>query len=95
MDFSWKRLIRFEAVDGRILRGEPVLEAGSDVDLGFITEADHLKAKVIEGEDIYDTTGRTVLTEDVVVVKRVLSPLAQRDIPILRCVGLNYVKHSE
>lgn len=95
MTLAWKRLIRFEAVDGRILRGEPVLPADKDVDLGFITEADKLQARILEGEDIYDTTGKTVLTEQTAQVKRVLSPLAQSDVPILRCVGLNYAKHSE
>jgi hypothetical protein len=95
MTLAWKRLIRFEAVDGRILRGEPVLPADKDIDLGFITEADKLQARILEGEDIYDTTGKTVLTEQTAQVKRVLSPLAQSDVPILRCVGLNYAKHSE
>lgn len=95
MTLAWKRLIRFEAVDGRILRGEPVLPADKDIDLGFITEADQIQARILEGEDIYDTTGETVLTEQVAQVKRVLSPLAQSDVPILRCVGLNYAKHSE
>jgi 2-keto-4-pentenoate hydratase/2-oxohepta-3-ene-1,7-dioic acid hydratase in catechol pathway len=95
MTLPWKRLNRFEAVDGRILRGEPVLPADKDVDLGLITEADQLQARILEGEDIYDTTGKTVLTEQTAQVKRVLSPLAQNDVPILRCVGLNYAKHSE
>lgn len=94
MDLPWKRLIRFEAVDGRILRGEPVLPADKRVDLGFVTEADQLEANVLVGDDIYDTTGKTKLTSDKVVIKKILSPLAQSDVPILRCVGLNYAKHS-
>ena len=40
MNLPWKRLIRFEATDGRVLRGEPI--APDDVDLGFITESDKL-----------------------------------------------------
>jgi hypothetical protein len=43
---------------------------------------------------IYDTTGSTRITEEVVTVKQLLGPLAQADVPILRCVGLNYAKHS-
>ncbi|CAI7629229.1 unnamed protein product [Penicillium viridicatum] len=31
---------------------------------------------------------------EIVSVKTVLGPLAQADVPILRCVGLNYVKHG-
>lgn len=95
MTLAWKRLIRFEAIDGRILRGEPLLPEDKDIDLGFITETDQLRARILEGDDIYDTTGKTVLTKNTAQVKRVLSPLAQSDVPILRCVGLNYAKHSE
>jgi hypothetical protein len=94
MKLPWKRLIRFEAVDGRILRGEPLLLSDKTIDLGFITEADQLKARILSGLDIYDTTGKTILSEETVLVKRILSPLSQGDIPILRCVGLNYAKHS-
>lgn len=94
MSLPWKYLIRFRAIDGRILYGEPILPAGQTVDLGFTTEADKLQARVIIGDDIYDVTGKTLVTDDVVTVKQILSPLAQRDVPILRCVGLNYAKHS-
>ncbi|KUM58159.1 hypothetical protein ACN42_g9009 [Penicillium freii] len=93
MSLPWKRLIRFEAVDGRILRGEPMLPENKNVDLGFVTEADQLKAKFLVGDDIYDVTGKTQLAAETVLVKNILSPLAQSDVPILRCVGLNYAKH--
>ncbi|CAI7633148.1 unnamed protein product [Penicillium manginii] len=92
MTLPWKRLIRFIATDGRTLRGEPILE-NPNTDLGFITEADLLQAHIIEGDDIYDTTGKTRVTDEIVTVKTILGPLAQEDVPILRCVGLNYAKH--
>lgn len=93
---SWSRLIRFEATDGRILRGEPVVPEGAshEFDLGKITKNDALQARIISGEDILDTTGRTIVTEEIATVERLLGPLAQNDVPILRCVGLNYAKHS-
>ncbi|PLN79606.1 hypothetical protein BDW42DRAFT_195081 [Aspergillus taichungensis] len=91
MELPWKRLIRFEATDGRILRGEPLVE--DSVDLGFVTAADQIQARVISGDDIYDTTGKTTFTDDVVTVKTILGPLAQNEVPIIRCVGLNYMKH--
>ena len=94
MPLPWKRLIRFVATDGRILRGEPIL-TDPTIDLGFVTESDKLQAHIIEGEDIYDTTGQTKLTNEVATVKMILGPLAQTDVPILRCVGLNYAKHSK
>ncbi|KAH8671765.1 hypothetical protein BGZ60DRAFT_405866 [Tricladium varicosporioides] len=89
---AWERLIRFVATDGRILRGEPILPS-PDFDIGKTTNETKLKARVISGRDPYDTTGVTKVTDEVVTVKELLGPLAQEDIPILRCVGLNYAKH--
>ncbi|RKL18920.1 hypothetical protein BFJ70_g14134 [Fusarium oxysporum] len=88
----WTRLIRFVASDGRVLQGEPILPL-SGFDLGYITESDQLKAKVIVGGDLFDTTGKTKVSDEVVTVKKLLGPLAREDVPILRCVGLNYAKH--
>lgn len=94
MSLPWKRLIRFIATDGRTLRGEPILPTPT-TDLGFITEEDKLQARVIEGEDIYDTTGKTHVTDETVTVRTILGPVTQEEVPILRCVGLNYAKHSK
>lgn len=93
MKVVWDRLIRFEASDGRILRGEPILPS-PNFDLGNTTEGTKLQAKVITGSDPYDTTGQTKVTDEVVTVKRLLGPLQQSDVDIIRCVGLNYAKHS-
>ncbi|CAG7935428.1 unnamed protein product [Penicillium nalgiovense] len=92
MSLPWKRLIRFITTDGRTVRGEPILPTPT-TDLGFITESDNLQARVIEGDDLYDTTGKTRVTDEIVSVKTILGPLTQADVPILRCVGLNYAKH--
>lgn len=91
--YAWKRLIRFVATDGRILRGEPIVSS-EDFDIGLVSEKDGLQAKVIIGDDIYDTTGKTFVTNEIVGVKKVLGPVAASEVPILRCVGLNYAKHS-
>lgn len=87
-------MIRFVATDGRVLRGEPVLPS-DDFDLGAVTEETKLLAKVIIGDDIYDTTGKTKVSKEVVTVKKILGPIAQNETDILRCVGLNYAKHSK
>ncbi|KAJ9659304.1 hypothetical protein H2198_003180 [Neophaeococcomyces mojaviensis] len=92
MKTPWTRLIRFEATDGRILRGEPILP-NDDFDLGSYehhSNSQQLQAKVISGDDIYENC---TVTDEVVDVARILSPLSQSDVPILRCVGLNYAKH--
>ncbi|GKU10876.1 fumarylacetoacetate hydrolase family protein [Fusarium langsethiae] len=92
MKVAWKRLIRFVSTDGRLLRGEPILPT-PDFDLGNTTEETKLQARVIEGDDIYDTTGVTRVTDEVVTVKTLLGPIAASEVPILRCVGLNYATH--
>lgn len=65
-----------------------------DFDLGSTTEDTKLQAKVIHGEDLYDTSGLTKVTDKIVTVKKLLGPLAPSNVPILRCIGLNYAKHS-
>lgn len=93
MRVVWDRLIRFVATDGRILRGEPILPT-PDFDLGTTSEQTKLQAKVVIGSDPYDTTGKTKVSDELVTVKKLLGPLAAEDVDILRCVGLNYAKHS-
>ena len=93
MKVPWQRLIRFESTDGKVLYGEPILPS-DDFDLGTITEKVELKAKIIEGSDIFDISGKTKVTEQTATVKKLLGPLAQSDVPIVRCIGLNYAKHS-
>jgi hypothetical protein len=93
MKVAWDTLIRFEATDGRVLRGEPILPS-PEFDIGTTTSETNLKAKVIAGADLYDTTGVTKVTDEIVTVKKLLGPLAREDVPILRCIGLNYATHS-
>ncbi|KAL1962637.1 hypothetical protein VTN77DRAFT_9351 [Rasamsonia byssochlamydoides] len=92
MQLAWKRLIRFEATDSRVLRGEPIIPS-DDLDIGFVTEETALQARVITGDDPYDVSGKTKVTDEIVTVKRILGPLAREDVPIVRCVGLNYAKY--
>ena len=94
MSIAWKKLMRFQSDDGRILRGQPVSQNDAPVDLGLVTAENKIQAKVLVGEDIYDTTGITHLTNETVTVAKMLGPLTPNDVPILRCVGLNYAKHS-
>ncbi|KAH7024138.1 hypothetical protein EDB80DRAFT_699250 [Ilyonectria destructans] len=92
MKVAWERLIRFVATDGRVLYGEPILPT-PDFDIGDTTDKTKLQARVIEGDDLYDTTGATWVTNDIVTVKKLLGPMTPLDVPILRCVGLNYATH--
>lgn len=93
MKVAWQRLIRFVATDGRVLHGEPILPS-PDFDLGTTTEDTKLQAKIIKGNDLYDVTGATTVTDETVTVKSLLGPLTRSNVPILRCIGLNYATHS-
>lgn len=90
---NWNRLIRFIAADGRELRGEPILPS-PDFDVGSTTEATGLKAKVIQvaNGDIFDPA--TKVTDEQVAVKKLLGPVTTDEVPIIRCIGLNFIKHS-
>ncbi|KAJ5248330.1 hypothetical protein N7524_012290 [Penicillium chrysogenum] len=94
MRVAWQRLIRFQAADGRILQGEPILSK-PDLDLGYVTEKDRLQARVIVGDDILDETGVTRVSDEIVTVRRILSPLAPSDVPTIRGKSTNLQELSE
>ncbi|KAM0752769.1 degradation of aromatic compounds [Meredithblackwellia eburnea MCA 4105] len=82
----WKRLIRFIALeDGLTYQGEPIAEAGLDIGKAWAG----LKAKVITG----DVLKGAQVTEEQKTVKTLLAPFATEQAGLVRCVGLNYVKH--
>jgi hypothetical protein len=91
---NWDRLIRFIATDGRELRGQPILPS-ADFDVGTTTEETGLKAKVIDvkNNDIFDPA--TKVTDEEVTVKKLLGPVTTDEVPIIRCIGLNFIKHSK
>ncbi|KAG9187695.1 fumarylacetoacetate hydrolase family protein-like protein [Alternaria panax] len=91
---NWDRLIRFIATDGRELRGQPILPS-ADFDVGTTTEETGLKAKVIDvkNNDIFDTA--TKVTDEEVTVKKLLGPVTVDEVPIIRCIGLNFIKHIQ
>ncbi|KAK6460360.1 hypothetical protein DFJ63DRAFT_290462 [Scheffersomyces coipomensis] len=91
MTVAWKRLIRFVAKDGKIYRGEPIVP-NEDYDLGKAALAgEEIRAKVITG-DVFDDA---VVTDEIKEVKTLLGPLSEDDVPIIKCIGLNYMKHIQ
>ncbi|KAM0708650.1 hypothetical protein Q7P35_005302 [Cladosporium inversicolor] len=86
---AWKRLIRYvSAKDGSIKYGEPIVSEDKP-DIDALAQKGGLKVKVLEGESflLAKPTGE----ED--EVKQLLGPLTPKDVPIVRCVGLNYRTH--
>jgi 2-keto-4-pentenoate hydratase/2-oxohepta-3-ene-1,7-dioic acid hydratase in catechol pathway len=87
---TWKRLIRFVATDGKIYRGEPVVADSEDIGKLFAS-GKKFTAKVITGDIFTDA----VVTDQELEVKTLLGPLTPNDVPIVKCVGLNYMKHIQ
>jgi hypothetical protein len=90
---NWDRLIRFISTDNRELRGEPILPS-EDFDIGTTTAETKLTAKVISvaNNDIFSPD--TVVTDEIATVQTLLGPVTQSEVPIIRCIGLNFIKHS-
>lgn len=86
---TWSRLIRYVSKDGSIKYGEPVV-SDSKPDIDALAKEGKLKVKVLDGTTFVNAkpTGE----ED--EVKSLLGPLRPQDVPIVRCVGLNYRTHS-
>jgi hypothetical protein len=88
----WDRLVRYTGTAGAEIRyGEPNVD---DTQIGKIAELARqgkLQVNVFEGDDVFSVqrTGRTE------TVGHLLGPLTVREVPIVRCIGLNYKSHSK
>ena len=69
--------------------GEPVVQSDAD-DVGKLAEAGKLQARIIDG-DIFSPSAK--ISGDAVQVRKLLGPLTYEQVPIIRCVGLNYMLH--
>ncbi|KAI0775407.1 fumarylacetoacetate hydrolase [Irpex lacteus] len=87
---SWTRLIRFVAAETSLIHiGEPV-DRHLDVGLAF-AKNQTIKAYEIFGSAL-DTNAR--VTNRVLTVKHLLSPLTREEVGVVRCLGLNYADHA-
>ena len=89
MPSDWTHLIRFIAQeDGQIHLGQ--VDTKSTPDLGTATHSkEKVTAKLITGT-IFDGA----VTEKQMTVAQLLSPLSPDEVPIIRCLGLNYRDHA-
>lgn len=88
----WERLIRFEASDGGTYFGQPIIQNERE-DIASIADSGELQAAVIEGDDVFADSA--TVTPNVKKVHKLLGPLTSSEVPIIRCVGLNYQKHIQ
>lgn len=91
MASEWKRLVRFVSTEDEEIRyGEPLIDNDGD-DLLKTLESSTLKIQVLDGADMWSLKR----TDRIETAKTILSPLCADDVPIVRCIGLNYKTHSE
>ena len=86
---SWSRLIRFVDSNGREALGEPCV--ANDHELATKLKANDLWAIELRGKGPIGNRTKG----DKVCVKALKPVLQQSDVPIIRCIGLNYMKHSK
>lgn len=88
---SWNRLIRYVSKsDGQIHYGEPIVE-GQNPDIDGLAQSGKLKVKVLQGSTPFNAK----LTGKDDEVAQLLGPLTPNDVPVVRCIGINYKTHSQ
>jgi hypothetical protein len=86
---TWTRLIRFADENGKETFGEPIVKDASEV--YDLLEKNELYAYQYEGSSAITTSSKG----EKVKVKSLLDLFRAEDVPIVRCIGLNYKEHSE
>jgi hypothetical protein len=76
-----------------VLYGEPV--ASTYDDIGAVADAGELQAKVIVVDASGPLSPSAKVTDEVVRVGKLLGPLDWDNCTDIKCIGLNYKKHSE
>ncbi|KAK7062344.1 fumarylacetoacetate hydrolase [Favolaschia claudopus] len=87
---QWTRLIRFVATEtSQVHIGQPI-DASLDVGLAAC-RGNTIKANEILGSAL-DPAAQ--VSETVLTVKQLLSPLSREEVKYVRCLGLNYADHA-
>ena len=90
MASGWSHLVRF-VNGGTEYSGDAILPDGKSADdIDELASSAQLQARVIEGDPFRE--GKVSTKE--LLVEELLSPLKKEQVPIIRCISLNYVKHS-
>ncbi|KAK4621258.1 Fumarylacetoacetate hydrolase domain-containing protein 2A [Fulvia fulva] len=85
----WNRLVRFvSATDGQKKFGEPIVSS-PDADIAALARSGSLEVVVLHGDDPLSAQP----TDKRDKVQKLLGPLRVSDVPIIRCIGLNYKTH--
>lgn len=90
---AWDRLVRYIPTgDSATVRyGEPIVASSDSALVAQLADEGKLRVKVLEAAHPLDAKP----TGAVEGVKKLLGPLEPADVPIIRCIGLNYKSHSK
>jgi hypothetical protein len=95
----WSRLIRYKTEQDGSTRYGDAGATPKSVDLGQLAEQGALFVRPLHvgvlGPLDESVAFASTDKENVEKVHTLLSPLAERDIPLFRCIGLNYKTHSK
>lgn len=90
INLPWTRLVRYtSSASGPIKYGEPILTTGGDV--GQLAKEGKLQVTQLSGGNPFQLN-KTDVTE---MVFHLYGPLETKDVPLIRCIGLNYKTHSK
>ncbi len=91
-NIAWTRLVRYIAKDNdKVQYGEPILpESATGTDITELVDRGLLEVYVCEGNSALSARP----TKQKEVVGKLLGPLTPAEVPIIRCIGLNYKSHS-
>lgn len=87
----WSRLVRYVGQDGLIKYGEPSLENEDADDIASLAKNGKLEVRICSGSNALSAQP----TDAVEKVQTLLGPLSPSEVPIIRCIGLNYKTHSK
>jgi hypothetical protein len=85
----WKRLIRFETTSGEVCFGDACVSSAEQLVASL--QDGKLRAKRLRGHSPFHLEG----SDEEVGVKSLLGVLTPDDVPIVKCIGLNYKAHSK
>jgi len=89
---SWTRLVRYiPEGNSTVHYGEPIIKENEVDAIAQLAQDGNLEVIVLEGDDPMSAkpTGKKEK------VAKLLGPLRPGDVPIIRCIGLNYTTHSK
>lgn len=87
MSSNWSRLIRFVDDSGNETFGEPVISDDKDFE-------ERLARKDLWAVEYKGASPFSLTRGEKIHVKAIRDILRPTDVPIIKCIGLNYMKHS-